>query len=90
MTLKPYGDKIIVRKMEEPYEGMIVIPENIRKNPPVEGEVVAFGSMTEFVKAGDRIIFGKYAAHDIPDGDDLAVIMESDIIYKKEGDAINE
>ena len=92
MTFKPYGDKIIVRKVLEQYTGLIQIPDTARQSPPVEGEVVAYGPDVDFVKAGDRIIFGKYAAHDLNEedfiGDDLAVIMEADIIYKKEGDAI--
>lgn len=78
MVLKAFADKIIVRR-KDPESELIFIPDS--KNPPVEGEVVAYGPDTEFVKAGDIIVFGRYSAHKIPHGANLWIIMEADILY---------
>ena len=90
MKFTPQGEKILLRKKLEQYEGLIVIPDTAKKHPPVEGEVVAIGSMvSEFAKAGDTVVFGKYAGVELNDADmigdnEYVVIHEGDIMYKKE------
>jgi chaperonin GroES len=91
MKIRPLGDHVIVKRMkeEEKTKGGIIIPDN-DKERPIEGEVLAVGSGKELksgklrpllVKAGDKILFGKYAGTEIKfDGEETLVIEESDIL----------
>lgn len=91
LKVKPVFEKILVRVEEEKQKGLIYIPDTNRKEPPVEGEVVAWGDdVTLPLKAGMKIVFGKYAGEMSPHVKDLYIISESDIWYYIEGEPIKK
>ena len=91
MHFKPLHDHVLVRRIEaeEKTAGGIIIPDTA-KEKPMEGEVVAVGpgarddagKLVELtVKAGDRILFGKWSGTEVRiDGEDLLIMKESDIL----------
>ncbi len=91
MKLRPLGDRILVKRIkeEEKTKGGIIIPDTAKEKPK-EGKVVAVGKgkvaedgklITPEVKAGDKILFGKYSGSEIKlEGDDLIVLREDDIL----------
>jgi len=91
VKVKPLFDRIIVRR-EEPAEvvkGGIVLPDTA-KEKPLEGTIVAVGKgkrtdsgefMTPIVKAGDKVLIGKYFGTEVKvNGEDLVIIREDDIL----------
>jgi chaperonin GroES len=99
MKFRPLHDRVLVRRVEseEKTKGGIIIPDTA-KEKPIEGEVLAVGSGTRDeqgkihaldVKAGDRILFGKWSGTEVKiDGEDLLVMKESDIMGVIEHSAI--
>lgn len=91
MKFKPLHDRVLVRRVEqeEKTAGGIIIPDTA-KEKPMEGEVLAVGSghkaedgkVTPLdVKAGDRILFGKWSGTEVKiDGEELLIMKESDIL----------
>jgi chaperonin GroES len=91
MTFRPLHDRVLVRRLEaqEKTAGGIIIPDNAREKPQ-EGEVVAAGAGTLSddgsivaldVKAGDRILFGKWSGSEVTiDGEELIIMKESDVL----------
>jgi chaperonin GroES len=91
MAFRPLHDRVLVRRIEaeEKTKGGIIIPDTA-KEKPIEGEVLAVGNGTRDeqgkvhaldVKAGDRILFGKWSGTEVKiDGEDLLVMKESDIM----------
>jgi chaperonin GroES len=91
MKLKPLNDRVVVKRIEEEERtaGGIIIPDTA-KEKPIQGEVLAVGSgkLAEDgtrrpldVKAGDRVLFGKYAGTDIKvEGEELLIMREDDIL----------
>jgi len=91
MAFRPLHDRVLVRRIEaeEKTRGGIIIPDTA-KEKPIEGEVIAVGSGSRDeqgkihpldVKAGDRILFGKWSGTEVKlDGEDLLVMKESDIM----------
>jgi chaperonin GroES len=90
MKLRPLGDRILVKRIkeEEKTKGGIIIPDTAKEKPQ-EGKVVAVGKgkfedgklVAPEVKAGDKILFGKYSGSEIKlEGDDLIVLREDDIL----------
>lgn len=91
MKFRPLHDRVVVRRLEseEKTAGGIIIPDTA-KEKPMEGEVVAVGPGTRDeqgnlvaldVKAGDRILFGKWSGTETKiDNDDLLIMKESDIL----------
>ena len=91
MTFRPLHDRILVRRIEaeEKTAGGIIIPDTAREKPQ-EGEVIAIGpgardesgKLTPLdVKAGDRILFGKWSGTEIKlNGEDLLIMKESDVM----------
>lgn len=91
MKIRPLHDRVIVRRMEEERTtaGGIVIPDTATEKP-VQGEVVAVGHGKILdsgevraldVKAGDKVLFGKYAGNEVKiDGEELLVLREEDIM----------
>ena len=89
--IRPLHDRVIVRRLEEERKsaGGIVIPDSA-KEKPVQGEVIAVGSGKILedgkvrpldVKAGDKILFGKYSGTEVKIGDEeLLVMREEDIM----------
>jgi chaperonin GroES len=98
MQFRPLHDRVLVRRVEGEAKtaGGIIIPDTA-KEKPMEGEVVAVGSghrgedgkVTPLdVKAGDRILFGKWSGTEVKmDGEELLIMKESDIMGIIEGRA---
>jgi chaperonin GroES len=96
MTFRPLHDRVLVRRIEAEAKtkGGIIIPDTV-KEKPIEGEILAVGSGTRDeqgkvhaldVKAGDRVLFGKWSGTEVKiDGEDLMVMKESDIMGVIEG-----
>ena len=91
MGFRPLHDRVLVRRVtaEEKSKGGIIIPDTAKEKPQ-EGEVVAVGPGTlndrgELrpldVKAGDRVLFGKWSGTEVKlDGEELLIMKESDIM----------
>ena len=91
MNFRPLHDRVLVRRVEaeEKTAGGIIIPDTAKEKPQ-EGEVIAVGAGTRDeagklvpldVKAGDRILFGKWSGTEVRlDGEDLLIMKESDIL----------
>ncbi|WP_332305999.1 co-chaperone GroES [Rhizobium sp. GR12] len=91
MSFRPLHDRILVRRVEseEKTKGGIIIPDTAREKPQ-EGEVIAVGPGARNeagqlqaldVKAGDRILFGKWSGTEIKiNGEDLLIMKEADVM----------
>ncbi|WP_340109565.1 co-chaperone GroES [Pikeienuella sp. HZG-20] len=91
MAFTPLHDRVLVRRIEgeEKTSGGLIIPDNAKEKPQ-EGEVVAVGEgarkdsgdlIPMAVKAGDRILFGKWSGTEVKiDGEELLIMKESDIL----------
>ena len=91
MSIRPLHDRVLVRRLEgdKKTPGGIVIPDTAAEKP-MEGEVVSVGNgklldngglRTLDVKAGDKILFGKYSGTEVKvDGEELIVMREDDIM----------
>ena len=96
MKIRPLHDRVIVRRMEEERTsaGGIVIPDSATEKPS-KGEVLAIGNGKILengevrgldVKAGDKVLFGKYSGTEVKvDGEELLVMREDDIMAVIEG-----
>jgi chaperonin GroES len=96
MKFRPLHDRVVIRRLnaEEKTTGGIIIPDTAQEKP-MEGEVVAAGPgarneqgqiVTLEVKAGDRILFGKWSGTEVKlDGEELLIMKESDIMGIIEG-----
>jgi chaperonin GroES len=96
MKFRPLHDRVVVRRIEsdEKTKGGIIIPDTAKEKPQ-EGEVIAVGPgardesgklVTLDVKAGDRILFGKWSGTEVKiDDEDLLIMKESDIMGVLEG-----
>ena len=91
MRFRPLHDRVLVRRVtaEEKTAGGIIIPDTAKEKPQ-EGEIVAAGPgarnekgelVALDVKAGDRVLFGKWSGTEVKiDGEDLLIMKESDIL----------
>jgi chaperonin GroES len=91
INFRPLHDRVVVRriKAEEKSKGGIIIPDTVKEKPQ-EGEVIAVGPggrdeagkvIKPDVKAGDRVLFGKWSGTEVViDGEDLLIMKESDIM----------
>jgi chaperonin GroES len=91
MSFRPLHDRVVVRRLdaEEKTAGGIIIPDTAQEKP-TEGEVVAAGPGARDeqgrvvpleVKAGDRVLFGKWSGTEVKlDGEDLLIMKESDLM----------
>ncbi len=98
MKFRPLHDRVVVRRItaEEKTSGGIIIPDTA-KEKPMEGEIVAAGPgarnehgelVALDVKAGDRVLFGKWSGTEVKlDGEELLIMKESDIMGIIEGGA---
>jgi chaperonin GroES len=96
MQLKPLHDRILVKRLEEEQvtKGGIIIPDSA-KEKPIKGEVVAVGQgktaddgklIPMNVKAGDKVIFNKYAGTEIKiEGEEYLIMREDDVLAIIEG-----
>ena len=97
-TIRPLNDRIIVRRTEEQEQmrGGLYIPDTAKEKPQ-EGEVIAVGNgklldngqrIAIDLKAGDKVLFGKYAGTEIKlDGEEYLILREDDILGVVEGAA---
>ena len=91
MKFRPLHDRVVVKRIdaEEKTAGGIIIPDTAKEKPS-EGEIVAVGTGARSddgkvtppdVKAGDRVLFGKWSGTEVKiDGEDLLIMKESDIM----------
>lgn len=95
VNITPLHDRVLVRRLEEKetVKGGIIIPDSAKEKPQ-EGEVIAVGAgklnekgdrIPLDVKAGDRILFGKYSGNDIKIDDEEFMILKEDEILAKIG-----
>ena len=98
MKFRPLHDRIVVKRIEaeEKTAGGIIIPDTVKEKPS-QGEVVAVGPggrdeagklIPIDIRAGDRVLFGKWSGTEVKiDGEDLLIMKESDILGVLEGAA---
>ena len=98
MKFRPLHDRVVIRRLtpEEKTAGGIIIPDTVQEKP-MEGEVIAAGPgarneqgqiVALDVKAGDRILFGKWSGTEVKlDGEELLIMKESDIMGVMSGPA---
>ncbi len=98
MKFRPLHDRVVVRRLdaEEKSKGGIIIPDTA-KEKPMEGEIIAVGPgardeqgnlVALDVKAGDRVLFGKWSGTEVKlDGEELLIMKESDLMGVIEGGA---
>jgi chaperonin GroES len=91
MAFTPLHDRVLVRRIEgdEKTSGGLIIPESA-KEKPAEGEIVSIGEgarkdsgelIAMSVKAGDKVLFGKWSGTEVKiDGEELLIMKESDIL----------
>jgi chaperonin GroES len=91
MNIRPLYDRIVVKRLEEKetIQGGIIIPDSAKEKPQ-EGEVIAVGQGKRLengkvvpldVKAGDRILFGKYSGNEIKlDGNEYVIMREDEVL----------
>ena len=91
MKFRPLHDRVVVRRLsaEEKTKGGIIIPDSA-KEKPAEGEIISVGEgaynedgdrIKPDVKAGDRVLFGKWSGTEVKvDGEELLIMKESDIL----------
>jgi chaperonin GroES len=91
MKFRPLHDRVVVRRLEGDTKtaGGIIIPDTAKEKPS-EGEIIAVGAgardesgkiVALDVKAGDRVLFGKWSGTEVKiDGEDLLIMKESDIM----------
>ncbi|MEQ1783162.1 MAG: co-chaperone GroES [Hyphomonadaceae bacterium] len=91
MSFRPLHDRVLVKRVkeEEKTKGGIIIPDTVKEKPQ-EGKIVAVGSgirgedgkITPLdVKAGDRVLFGKWSGTEVTlEGEELIIMKESDIL----------
>ena len=101
MKFRPLHDRVVVRRLEsdERSAGGIIIPDTA-KEKPMQGEIVAVGPGARNdkgdvaaldVKAGDRVLFGKWSGTEVQiDGEDLLIMKESDIMGILEGPKVSK
>jgi chaperonin GroES len=98
MKLRPLHDRVLIRRVEQEAKttGGIIIPDTAQEKP-MEGDVIAVGPGARGedgkvhpldVKAGDRVLFGKWSGTEVRlDGEELMIMKESDIMGLVEGGA---
>ena len=96
MKFRPLHDRVVVRRVEEDTKtkGGIIIPDTAQEKP-MQGEILAVGPGARNekgdliplgVKAGDRVLFGKWSGTEVKiDGEDLLIMKESDVMGVLEG-----
>ena len=98
MNIRPLYDRIVVKRIEqqESMQGGLYIPDTAKEKPQ-EGEIIAAGKGKRLedgtvvpldVKAGDRVLFGKYTGNEIKiDGQEYLIMREDDVLGVLEGQA---
>jgi chaperonin GroES len=84
MKVTPLHDRVLVRRIEETQssKNRIIVADSAKEKPQ-QGEVIAVGRLTQDVKSGNKILFGKYSGNDIKiDGEDFLIMKEDEILAK--------
>src|SRR6202008_2056137 len=101
MKFRPLHDRVVIRRLEgeDKTKGGIIIPDTVKEKPQ-EGEVVATGPGVRDesgklipldLKAGDRVLFGKWSGTEVKiDGQDLLIMKEADIMGVIEGTSASQ
>ena len=101
MNLRPLHDRLVIQRLDEgeQHVGGIIIPDSAREKPQ-QGKVIAAGNGKSKddgtrtpldVKAGDRILFGKYSGQEIKlDGEDYLIMREDEVLGVVEGAVIQK
>jgi chaperonin GroES len=102
MNFRPLGDRVVVRRVKETTKsaGGIIIPETAQEKPQ-EGQIVSVGpgALDEKtgkrtpleVKAGDRVLFGKWSGTELKiDGEELLIMKENDVMGVLEGKKVKK
>src|ERR1043166_8217157 len=101
MNFRPLHDRVLVRRIEadEKTAGGIIIPDTAKEKPS-QGEVIAIGPggrdesgklIPIDIKAGDRVLFGKWSGTEVKiDGEDLLIMKESDVLGILEGSKLRK
>ena len=101
MKFRPLGDRVVIRRVKEDQKtaGGIIIPDTVHEKPQ-EGEVISVGPgalddngkrVGPEVKAGDRVLFGKWSGSEVKlDGEEFLIMKESDIMGIIEGKPAKE
>lgn len=96
MKFRPLHDRVLVRRLDQESKsaGGVIIPDTVQEKP-MEGEIVAAGTGTRGddgkvtpldVKAGDRVLFGKWSGTEVKiDDEELLIMKESDLLGVIEG-----
>jgi chaperonin GroES len=99
MKFRPLHDRVVVRRVDAELKtaGGIIIPDTVQEKPQ-QGEIIAVGPgarnekgelVALDVKAGDRVLFGKWSGTEVKiDGEDLLIMKESDIMGVLDGAAV--
>ncbi len=81
MKIKPLGNRVLVKKIEEEERrtpGGIVLPESVKDEKAVKGEVVALGTGEKFeVKVGDKILIAAFAGTDLRIGEEKYILVKT-------------
>lgn len=86
MNIKPLADRVLVQPMKaEQKIGGIIIPDTASKEKPIQGTIVAVGNGTKdeemILKAGDNVLYGKYAGTDVElEGEKYLIMRQSDVL----------
>ncbi|MCD5408924.1 co-chaperone GroES [Candidatus Bipolaricaulota bacterium] len=84
MKVKPLGNRVLVKKIEEEERrtpGGIVLPESVKDEKATRGEVVALGTADKFdVKEGDKVLISAYAGTEIRMGEEQYLLVKSNDI----------
>ena len=86
MNIKPLADRVLVKPMPaEQKIGGIIIPDTASKEKPIQGTIVAVGNGTKdeemILKAGDNVLYGKYAGTEIEfEGEKYLIMRQSDVL----------
>jgi chaperonin GroES len=101
MSIRPLHDRIIIQRLNEGEQkvGRIIIPDSAKEKPQ-QGKVIAAGNGKSKddgtrtpldVKAGDRILFGKYSGQEIKlDGEEYLIIREDEVLGVIDGDSLTK
>jgi len=81
MKIKPLGNRVLVKKIEEEERrtpGGLVLPESVKDEKAVKGEVVALGTAEKFeVKVGDKVLIAAYAGTEVRAGEEKYLLVKT-------------
>lgn len=84
MRLRPFGDRVVVKPVEEEVKSAIIIPDSASKEVPISGEIIACGpDVDNRIRVGSRVMYGKYSGSEIKfQGHELVILQQSDLLVE--------